>query len=205
MEFYKGEKGFLNFIKDLRYNEFSNPNGLKWDSSKSKEENKDAIAKRFAATAFYCAKYLSRFDTHADVLDDLKSQNSKGTKELINYFRGEIKSGFSIALTCDFLKEFDTEFEFLPKPDVHIKDVVGALTDKTDNYYHTEKREFELIEEMKKITNNINEELKKTSEKEITVYQLDRMIWLVCSGKFFLHDSKYGKGSYINKIKELQK
>lgn len=203
-DFLKKYENVDSFVNALRYNENSNPNGLVWDSSKS--ENKDSIAKRFAKAAFACAEYLNGFSNEEAVLEKLKGvyEDAKNDeKKLINYFRSEIKSGFSIALTCDFLKEFNEYFEFLPKPDIHIKDAISALNGRV-NYYHTESREIDLIKEVQKITELINNELKSKGEiEEITVYQLDRMIWLICSGKFFLHDDKYGKGAYIYEISKL--
>ena len=105
-----------------------------------------------------------------------------------------------IALACDFLKELDTRFD-LPKPDIHIKDALCAYYGKEGNYYRTEKREYECIMEMQNLVCEINNELKKQNEKTITVYQLDRMIWLICSNKFFLDGKgKNSKEFYLSKL-----
>ena len=108
----------------------STKQGLEWNSSKS--TNKDAITRRFAQSMFECAEYLQHFNSKAAVLKDLKENSLDGkgmpdSDKLIKYFRSKIKTGFSVALTCDFLKEFDKYFEFLCKPDVHIKDVFIAF------------------------------------------------------------------------------
>lgn len=179
-------------VEDLRWNSATNT-GLKWDSTNSGKP--DFMAKRLAQSMFECAEYLTNFNTHTEVLDDLKS-HATNSESLIAYFNSKIRTGFSVALTCDFLKEFDTYFEFLPKPDVHIKDVVSAL--KTKNY----KYDIDLVKEVQEITKNINLELTQKGEQEITVYQLDRMIWLVCTNNFFIpgHPNGTIKQFYISKL-----
>lgn len=181
-----------DFVNDLRWNPSTNV-GLKWNSHKS--TNKDAIAKRFAKSMFECAEYLSNFNSRQEVFEDLRS-HSANTSALINYFNSKIKTGFSVALTCDFLKEFDTYFEFLPKPDIHIKNVVEAL--KRNEY----KKDIDLVAEVQRITENINAQLMEQEESPITVYQLDRMIWLVCTGNFFIpgHPNGSMKQVYISKL-----
>lgn len=206
LEAYSGPQRIENLVDDLRYNGKSNPDGLVWDSSKSSK--KDAIAIRFAKAMFECAEYLEGFKTDIDVLNDLKNNYKAGNKltpaeSLIKYFRSKIKSGFSVALTCDFLKEFSPDFD-LPKPDIHIKDVIFAFNGNGAQPYNTESRELKLIGEMQDITGKINKELDRRGEKAITVYQLDRMIWLVCTNNFFLHSDAYKKDKYISNIKKIK-
>ena len=172
--------------------------GLVWDSTKSKK-NKDSIAKRYANTMIECAKYLRDFNSENAVLDDL-NKNNKTCEGLISYFMSKIRTGFSVALSADFLKEYNSAFDF-PKPDIHIKDVIIAKNGKKEGYYNSPKKEFELINEIIEITNDVNKELKSRGQKPITVYQLDRMIWLVCTENFFLHKKISGKQDFIERIK----
>lgn len=194
------EKNVKNIVEDLR---FKNNEGLKWDSSKSKPENKDSIVKRYANTLLDGALYLSQFKNRGDFLNDLlKHYKNKDFRKLISYFRGKVKHGFSIALTCDFLKEFDLNFCDLAKPDIHIKDTLCVLNGYEDNYYSGAKKEFECIENMQSLVMEINENL--PTAEQITVYQLDRMIWLICSGRFFLHNTEDSKTQYLRFLKEKQ-
>lgn len=187
-----------NLVETFRFNEKTGE-GLKWNSSKSKEKNKDAIAKRYANTLFDCANYLSKFKDKKDVLNDLSKKYIAGDFEkLIKYFRSKIKHGFSVALTCDFLKEFDRTFD-LPKPDIHIKDVLCCYKGFEEDYYSGQKKEYECIRDMIELTKSINDNL--PNEKMITVYQLDRMIWLICSGRFFLHNTEDSKSKYLATLK----
>lgn len=181
-------------VNDLRWNSATKV-GLKWNSSENKSGKQDVMATRLAQSMFECAEFLIEFKTSADVLEDFK-EHATDSKALIKYFNSKIRTGFSVALTCDFLKEFDTYFEFLPKPDVHIKDVIGALKKKT--YKH----DIDVVEEMQQITHNINLELTRKGEPQITVYQLDRMIWLVCTDNFFIkgHNNGSIKKLYISKL-----
>lgn len=190
-------------VEDLRYDPAAGK-GLKWNSSKSKEENKDAIMKRYANSLLDCAAYLNRFHSRQDFLEDLKNHyKNKDYKTLIEYFRNNVQSGFSVALTCDFLKEFDAAFCDLPKPDIHIKDTLCALKGRNYGYYNNKTREYACIGEMQEITAEINRSLKDANRKPITVYQLDRMIWLICSGNFYLDNIADAKSKYLIAVGSL--
>ena len=194
------DKSVLRLVEDLRYNDELGV-GLKWDSTKSKSANKDRLVKRYAQTLINGAVYINSFENRKSLLDDLINNYQNGNyRELIKYFRNKNPVGFSIALTCDFLKEFDQAFMDLPKPDIHIKDTLCALFERKAGYYSSEEREYECIGEMQKLTKDINKEL--DVKDHITVYQLDRMIWLICSGNFFLDYSQNAKSAFLNGIKQ---
>ena len=53
---------------------------------------------------------------------------------------------------------------------------------------------------MKSCTEEINNQLKLNGEPEITVYWLDRMLYIICSGKFFLHGKHSYKDSFLNRL-----
>lgn len=190
-------KNVKSVVEALRYDAVNNPEGLKWNDKKNKTARKDSLITGYAQALTECAKYLSDFRDREAVLNQLKSNYKDETdyKNLIEAFHKQIPHRFSIALTCDFLKEFDEEFSFLCKPDVHIKDTLCVLLNKGEDYYRTSKREYECIGEMQELIELIN----IGEEKKITVYQLDRMIWLICSEKFFLDGIISAKNEYLNK------
>lgn len=192
---YNESDAIEKIVEDLRA---KNGEGLIWNSDKS-TKHKDGIIKRYAKSMIECANYLKGFATDAAVLIDLKSHN-KDFRSIVSYFRSKIKNGFCVALTCDFLKEYNSAFD-LSKPDVHIKDIMAAKKFRHPNYYNNEKRELELVEEMIAITEDINNELESRGEKSITVYQLDRMLWLVCTENFFLHNETNNKRSFLQRVK----
>lgn len=193
------EEKVESVVEALRY-AANNPEGLKWNDKKNKTARKDSLITGYAQALIECARYLSKCRDREAVLNKLKSSYKGETdyKKLIETFHEKIPHRYSIALTCDFLKEFDEEFSFLCKPDVHIKDTLCVLLNKEENYYRTAKREYECIGEMQELVKLIN----AGEAKKITVYQLDRMIWLICSEKFFLDDVRSAKSEYLSKVFE---
>lgn len=152
---------------------------------------------RYAKTLLYSAIYVHSFKNKKEIIEDLKKnylkENYKDEEELIDYFREQIPAGFGVALACDFLKEFDNSFD-LPKPDTHLMNTLNAFGINC-------KKEYECINEMKNLTENINKSLK--DEEKLTVYKFDRMIYLVCSQNFFLDkkDRNSIKKIYLEKIR----
>ena len=74
-------------------------------------------------------------------------------------------SGIQFALACDFLKECGYDY---PKPDVHLTDVFEPICNTRDTFV---------------IYRTITEYASKLNMK---AYKFDKMIWLVCSGNFYL-------------------
>lgn len=172
---------------------------LKW-KVKVGSQKPDAIATRYAGILIYTAKYLAKFETKEAVEEDLMSHyENNDYKLLIKYFMGKIPCGFSVPLSCDFLKEFSPKFD-LPKPDVHLKSVMNKYMNIS--YGKSDKDNYKCIQDTMNLVKEINGELKKEGKEEITVYQFDRMIYLVCSQNFFLDDKTKGiKKVYLDKIK----
>ncbi len=180
-------------VKELR-------KGLKWNSEKS-TKNPDATAKRFAGILIRTAEYLRDFKTKEQVVNDLMSNyKNNDFEKLIKYFRRKIDIGFSVALSCDFLKEFEEKFT-LPKPDTHMRDAMAKYKKLSDGYKNNDKGNYQCIQDTLDVVNEINVELRKAGEKEVSVYQFDRMVYLVCSQNFFLDDKTKGvKSVYLGKM-----
>jgi thermostable 8-oxoguanine DNA glycosylase len=181
-------------VEALRYNEVTNPNGLKWTTEKSKK--KDAIIKRFVGGMIKGAEYFASKANKQEVIDDLMQHNNN-YKELIEYFMSKV-SGMNIALVCDFLKEFAYEFD-LPKPDVHLMDTMAKLTGcQRKDYENKKDGYYKCMEDFNKLLNEI-----RAGGIEISAYNLDRMIWMNCaepSRRYFLdEDRNFGaKERYLN-------
>ena len=181
----------------LRYNE-STGEGLKWNSEKSKK--KDSIINRYSNTLIEAARFVKQFESREAFLEDLlQHYENANYVQVIEHFKSKIPHGFSVALTCDFLKEFDSIFSDLPKPDIHIKDTLCALLNKEKGYYSGKKKELEVIKTMRGIVAEINKNI--SQDEQITVYQLDRMIWLICSDNFFLDVSGNNKENYLQALR----
>ena len=200
-------KAFLNqyheeseIVAALIYDEKTGK-GLKYNREKSKENNRDSLVKRYAGALLDCAQYLKDFQNRKEFIKKVYEQYTDlGVENFIRKFRLKVTHGFSVALTCDFFKELDKNFSDLCKPDIHIKDVLVAFFGKKDNYYNSEKKEYECIEEMRELVKIIND----GQDEKITVYQFDRMIWLICSGRFFLHESNDVKKHYLKEISAIK-
>ena len=78
----------------------------------------------------------------------------------------EIK-GFGFALSCDFLKELG--YTYFPKPDVHIKDILYGISLCKNN-------ELDAFKTVVEIANATGE----------TAYKVDKILWLIASGRFYL-------------------
>ncbi len=97
-------------------------------------------------------------------------------------------SGLGFALACDFLKELG--YTSYPKPDVHLTQVfvgAGLSSDKPISVFEAIVR---MAEDCKEI------------DPEITPYKIDKVIWLICSGRFYLDQISVGrhKEEFINLI-----
>lgn len=198
---YKFNPG--EFLQKYNLTEINKDNKNSKDNKKRIEEASETLSKRlcevlhredakqllprYAKTLLYSAIYVHSFNNKQEIIEDLK-EHYEDKKTLIDYFRKQIPAGFRVRLACDFLKEFDKSFD-LPKPDTHLMNTLNC------------KKEYECINEMINLTENINKSLK--DEEKLTVYKFDRMIYLVCSQNFFLDkkDRNSIKKIYLEKIR----
>jgi hypothetical protein len=95
--------------------------------------------------------------------------------------------GLGPAVAADFVKESDLADG--GKPDVHILEVlfgIGALETNSDL-----NGALEIMRQIAKVNNT-------------TVFEIDKMIWLICTKNFYLHDAGDDRVSYIQMLnKEL--
>lgn len=93
--------------------------------------------------------------------------------------------GLGFALTCDWLKECGCIW--LAKPDIHIKTVVnymynGKLNGNIDDV--------DVIKKVYKWAKDID-------RKDVTPYKIDKIIWLLCTGNFYLNNKSIGRNAVI--------
>lgn len=159
---------------------------------------------RWANACIKGANYIDGFSNEKDFIEDLTNiigpspwapgQLKKAEEELSK--RMSKPNGFGAALMCDFIKEYANYFDFIAKPDQWIVDVVNSAKRISKSYKDLTQYEIEL-------QNVVFEVNKYYPGKGLTMYQLDRMIWLICTGDFFLDgiDLHSAFGSiYINRI-----
>jgi len=136
---------------------------------------------KWSGSVVSSAEFVSRF---SDANDFGKFVNSFGYNEMaitaLPLLIAREVDGFGFALACDFLKELG--FVQYCKPDVHMIDVFHGLG-------LCEKDSFSVFECLTKTARAAG----------ITPYKLDKTIWLICTGKFYLDE---GHGKPIGKKKQ---
>ena len=96
--------------------------------------------------------------------------------------------GMGFALVCDMLKEMG--YVDYPKPDVHIIDICEALGLSSRNQYDC----FETICQM-------------ATDNDVTPYRVDKILWLICSGRFYMDGMNIGrhKEQFIESARQMLK
>lgn len=124
------------------------------------------------------AKNIKRaFDAFQSVPSDL------GREALPLLLANKIK-GLGFALACDFLKEIGYDY---PKPDVHIRAVFEA-------YRARRMSDGEVFDDL----------MRTAKEAGVSAYELDKAVWLVCSGHFYLRGGKKYKGRKDELIEKVR-
>ena len=173
---------FLNYIKS------ANSTGAK-DNPYYK-----VTLSSYCKRAYSFANYL--ITNNIDTIEIFKNNlPNKSLRGLVNYMMKETNSSSS-ALICDFLKEVDSDFNKIGKPDYHVKRVLNAFLDIDEDGDFKLKDDLAYSESLIKIVNGVD------PKEKLTVYKLDRMIYIVGSGNFFLDQKDYGQ-EYLSKISKL--
>ena len=99
--------------------------------------------------------------------------------------------GLGFALTCDWLKECGCTW--LAKPDVHINGVVKYMQ-------HNEALK---DEDVLRIMFSWAEAVRTAGDKTVTAYKIDKILWLLCTGEFYLDDRRTGREAIYRQIDTL--
>ncbi len=100
--------------------------------------------------------------------------------------------GLGFALTCDWLKECGCYW--LAKPDIHIKVVCSEIEGKHENILMSDEA---VIKFMFNFSNIV-----KDKYPDVTPYKLDKIIWLICTGNFYLEKDKIGRDTILRRLKD---
>lgn len=128
------------------------------------------------------------------IIKDLVSVSELTDKELNDiYAISNQIHGLGFALTCDWLKECGCTW--LAKPDVHINAVVKYL--KAD----VKLKDEDVLKLMFSWAETLN-----SSGEDIgaTAYKIDKIIWLLCTGEFYLDDRRTGREAILRRIDSLK-
>lgn len=116
------------------------------------------------------AKFLVQFKSVEDLHESFGTlYDNKWSRAALPALLAMEIDGLQFTLACDFLKECGYDY---PKPDVHVTNVFEPIL-KTRDTYQVFKAVIAYAEQL-----------------NMTAFQFDKMIWLVCSGNFYLDNQK---------------
>lgn len=135
---------------------------------------------KWSKSCVEAAEFVCIFNDADDFRDFVKQFNyNKLTRMALPLLISTKISGIGFALACDCLKELG--FLDYPKPDVHLIEVYSQLELSEKDPIAV----FEAIVEMVDFCKEI--------DPKVTPYKIDKIMWLICSGKFYLDDISVGK------------
>lgn len=144
---------------------------------------------RYAKAIYSAAKYLNQFPTYNTFIDAHLHYG-----ELAPTAIGYNVDGMKDTLACDFLKEVDARFDIC-KPDVHVKKCISRFCDLESA---TGDRLLYLVRKnCTHICDQINALIPGLG---LTVYKLDKMLYLICTEHFYMHDKIKNHGSTKREI-----
>jgi len=132
---------------------------------------------QYCNTILSGARFLSKFSDFKDFENFVEFfHNDERARNALPLLLKEEIDGFGLALSCDFLKE--SGYTMFGKPDVHLKAIFSEL-----GISSTEK-DYDVLNAIVRVARNNN----------VSPYAVDKLFWLIGSGKFYLNkDPKTGK------------
>lgn len=174
-------------------------NGLTRDGALDRGKQKETNEKKtnwgkYAKGLFCGVEFLAKENGTCEIEALCKPPT---TEEELNAKIKKIKNiedrihGLGFALTCDWLKECGCTW--LAKPDIHIKVVCSAIAGKGEE---SRMSDVEIIKFMFHFAADVQKKY-----PDVTAYQIDKMIWLICTGNFYLQKDKTGRDTILSMIK----
>jgi hypothetical protein len=144
-----------------------------------------SIWPRFCRSVLSGARFLSQFSSADDFYGwvDFFDEDERARPALPLLLAQEI-DGFGFALACNFLKELG--YENFSKPDVHVKDIFGAI-----GLCAQGAGDYEVFKAVARVARNAG----------VTPYNVDKLFWLVGSG-YFYDDPHIGNNGRIGRHKK---
>jgi hypothetical protein len=146
-----------------------------------------SIWPRYCRSVLSGARFLSQFSSADDFYEwvDIFDEDERARPALPLLLAQEIE-GFGFALSCDFLNGLG--YENFSKPDVHVKDIFGAL-----GLCPQGAGDYEVFRAVARVARNVG----------VTPYNADKLFWLVGSGYFFDDPHIGNKGRIGSQKKEF--
>lgn len=136
----------------------------------------------FSKSMFSGAKMLSEFRSYEDFINTML-----GYGDFAPDFISYNVDGYGGAMPCDLLKELDSRFDMC-KPDRHVKECIKHIT-KIDDSIKGNRLDFLVRKNCRIIATNVN----------VSTYKLDKILYLICSENFYMHDAKVNNSDKYKK------
>lgn len=144
------------------------------------KDTKQNSWRKWSRSAIDAAKFMSNFKDADDFRGFVAQFDyNRPTRMALPLLISTKISGIGFALACDTLKELG--YLSYPKPDVHLTEVFSQLELSEADPISV----FEAIVEMAEVCREV--------DPQSSPYKLDKIIWLICSGKFYLDDISVGR------------
>ncbi|MGA2220761.1 MAG: hypothetical protein ABSH21_03115 [Verrucomicrobiia bacterium] len=144
-----------------------------------------SIWPKYCKTILSAAAFFNQFSSGEEFYEWANSlYSNKRSMPALPLILAEEIEGIGYPLACDFLKELG--FIEYGKPDVHVIEIfvgIGLCQAKPSPY------------QVQKVISKIAE------AADVSSYNVDKLFWLIGSGKFYMH-KKLGKNGYIGRMKE---
>lgn len=169
-------------------------NGLLDNGKKKDTTDKRTNWGKYAKGLYYGTEFLAKENGKEKIV--VLCEEPTTTEELNKKIK-ELKNiekhihGLGFALTCDWLKECGCTW--LAKPDIHIKIVCSAIDGKSETELMSD---IDIIKFMFKLSKEIEQKY-----SDVTAYKLDKIIWLICTGNFYLQKDKIGRDTILSLLK----
>jgi hypothetical protein len=146
-----------------------------------------SIWPRYCRSVLSGARFLSRFSSADDFYAwvDFFDEDERARPALPLLLAQEIE-GFGFALACNFLMGLG--YENFSKPDVHVKEIFGAL-----GLCPQGAGDYEVFKAVARVARNVG----------VTPYNADKLFWLVGSGYFYGDPHIGNKGRIGRRKKEF--
>ena len=182
----KARKAYLS--ADGIYNKFKEVCGSDFD--KGSGSKRETNWKKYCKGLFGGLKYLADENGMQEICSLVSFDYNKSSERISDKIKilKSIQSkihGLGFALTCDWLKECGCEW--LAKPDTHVIEVVKHFKRAQKM---SECQVVEFVFEWSKLVN-------------VTAYKIDKIIWLLCTGNFYLNKPKTSRSAILKQIDEL--
>lgn len=135
---------------------------------------------KWSRSIYDAAKFMNNFSDVEDFKEfvEMFSYNLHTRTALPLLISTKI-SGIGFALACDCLKELG--YINYPKPDIHLVDIFSGLE-------LSEKDPISVFEAIIRMSEDCKE-----IDSTATPYKIDKIIWLICSGRFYLDQITIGR------------